>query len=254
MLWANSESVTEIDEAISKLPANSKLWKQIFLYVRSAYRKSDDRNMNDFISLLHDLEDRVEGTTNKSAVLYFLGEYYLEDDQKDKAISLFQQIVNLDGEDFYVNKALRYIHEMESLNIGQQAPSFTAQTVTGDSLSLVQLSGKVIILDFWATWCGPCIAEIPTLKSIQQKYKDDNVVLIGIVLNKNKEEIKKFIEDKKMTWSHVLQPKHENDIITKAYGINGIPDSYVIGKDGKIHAKHLRGKELENKIEELVGK
>ncbi len=115
--------------------------------------------------------------------------------------------------------------------VGDTAPDFTLKTIAGEEVSLASLTGKVVLLDFWATWCGPCKAAMPEMQKIADDYKDKGVVVYGVnVWEKKEDAAKKYIESKGFTYPTLLS----GDDLAKAYGITGIPTLVVIGKDGKI--------------------
>lgn len=161
-------------------------------------------------------------------------------------------MINLDAVDVHVNQGLGYLREIASLNVGQEAPPFQAETIQGEKLSLADQEGKIVILEFWATWCGPCKPEIPHLKSIDETYPNEKVQVIGISLDKDLTKLGEFIAKEEMKWPQIIQPEEWNGVIAEKYNVSGIPRSYIIGPDGKILAKDVRGKDLEDKIAELV--
>ncbi len=115
--------------------------------------------------------------------------------------------------------------------VGDAAPEFTLKSIAGEEVSLASLKGKVVLLDFWATWCGPCKAAMPEMQKIADDYKDKGVAVYGInVWEKKEDAAKKYIESKGFTYPTLLS----GDDLAKQYGITGIPTLVVIGKDGKI--------------------
>ena len=113
------------------------------------------------------------------------------------------------------------------------------------------MKDKIIFLGFWATWCGPCIPEISHLKSIQSKYSEDKLQIIGRSLDTDLERLKQFIKSKEMRWPQIIQAEEWDDDIIKAYNVSGIPRTCIVGKEGKIVAKDLRDEELEEEIKKI---
>jgi thiol-disulfide isomerase/thioredoxin len=125
-------------------------------------------------------------------------------------------------------------------------------STAGDEIDLSKMDGKVVLVDFWATWCGPCIAEMPNVIAAYEKYQAKGFEVVGISLDQDKEKLAAFIKDNGMTWPQYFDGKGwENEISTK-FGIGSIPATYLIGKDGKIVATDLRGGALEAKLDELL--
>jgi len=139
-------------------------------------------------------------------------------------------------------------------DIGMTAPDFVMNDQNGKPLMLSQFKGKVIVLDFWATWCGPCRRELPHFKELWGKYKSKDVVFIGISLDKDLEKWKQFIKTENMDWFHVADGKFWSNAIAQQYGVESIPSVWVIDNMGVIKGKHLYGGEVESTIEQVVSK
>ena len=144
------------------------------------------------------------------------------------------------------------------LEVGNPAPNFKAPTPDGDMVSLDDLRGKVTIIDFWAAWCGPCRRENPNVVRIYEKYHEKGLEIIGVSLDGQsrqpnpKKAWLEAIESDKLTWNHVSNLKYFNDPVAKLYNIQAIPATYILDSKGTIVAKNLRGKALEDKIQELL--
>lgn len=110
------------------------------------------------------------------------------------------------------------------------------------------------MLDFWAAWCGPCRAENPNVVEAFNKYKDKNFTVLGVSLDQpgKKENWLQAIKDDNLTWTNVSDLKFWNNEAAKLYGVRGIPQNYLIGPDGKILAKNLRGEQLHKTLSELL--
>jgi len=121
----------------------------------------------------------------------------------------------------------------------------------GTKLTLPKdLLGKVVVVDFWATWCGPCVAEIPHMKEVYAKYKDKGVEFVGISLDRSKDKLTEFIKAKGLGWVHTFSGGGD-DPTARKYGIRGIPAVWVIGKDGKIINTRARGR-LEHLLDKAL--
>lgn len=142
--------------------------------------------------------------------------------------------------------------KQQKVAIGQKAPDFTANTPDGKPESLLKNLGKVTIVDFWASWCGPCRQENPHVVALYNKYKAQGLKIIGVSLDKEKEKWVKAIADDKLEWLQVSNLKFWEDPIAKEYAVEAIPATFILDENGTIVAKDLRGAELDAKIAELL--
>jgi thiol-disulfide isomerase/thioredoxin len=136
------------------------------------------------------------------------------------------------------------------LKPGAAFPNFEEKDLDGKPLSVAGMKGKVTLIDFWATWCGPCIAELPNVTKAYEKYHSQGFEIIGISLDQDREKLTSFIKAKNMTWPQYFDGKGWQNKLAAQYGINSIPATYLLDKEGKILATGLRGEALE----EAVGK
>ena len=130
--------------------------------------------------------------------------------------------------------------KLESKGVGEMAPDFTLKNTKGKGVSLKSLRGKWIVLDFWATWCGPCKVSMPHLKEYYKKYAGKFEV-IGVVGSSKEEDWKVMVNDLELPWINVINPKgvsKEKDL-TNMYGIEGFPTYIILNKEGKIHKEYL---------------
>lgn len=136
--------------------------------------------------------------------------------------------------------------------IGKLAPDFTMNDTDGKPFSLSQLKGKYVLVDFWASWCGPCRGENPNVVIAFNKFKNKNFTILGISLDENKAAWLKAIKDDKLEWKQVSDLKQWNSAAVGLYGFDGIPYNVLIDPQGKIIATELRGPDLEKKLEEVL--
>ena len=133
--------------------------------------------------------------------------------------------------------------------IGKPALDFQVTDLKGEALSLEKYRGQVVLLDFWATWCGPCIAEIPKVKKTYEKYKDQKFQIIGISLDRSTEPLEAYIEKEELGW---LQYWDKSGKIGNLYKVRAIPSTFLIDGEGIIRKTNLRGHALEHAVAELV--
>ena len=136
--------------------------------------------------------------------------------------------------------------------VGKKAMDFNVKDLDGNDLSLEQYRGNVILLDFWAVWCAPCIAEMPNVKQVYEKYKDENFQIIGISLDQSRDKLVGYLEKEGITWPQVFDGNGWQNRVAQMYGINAIPHMYLIDGDGVIRKSDVRGPALEPAVHHLV--
>lgn len=148
----------------------------------------------------------------------------------------------------------RLIDTQKATAVGSIAPNFTGKTPEGKELSLSDIKSKVTIIDFWASWCGPCRKENPNVVKLYKKYHKKGLEIIGVSLDKAGQEKrwKDAIKKDKLTWPQVSNLQGWNEPIAKQYNVRSIPRTFILDENGKIIAKNLRGEQLENKIKEIL--
>jgi peroxiredoxin len=137
-------------------------------------------------------------------------------------------------------------------SIGQQAPDFTMNDTTGTPVSLSSFRGKYVLVDFWASWCGPCREENPNVVKAYNEYKGKDFTILGVSLDKTKDAWEKAIKDDHLTWNHVSDLQYWDNAAAKLYGVQAIPANFLIDPSGKIIAKNLRGDKLDKELAQVL--
>ena len=155
-------------------------------------------------------------------------------------------------ESFY-GRQLRSIIEKAMIgSVGSDAVDFIQADTSGAPVSLSSFKGKYVLVDFWASWCGPCRRENPNLVAAFNEYKRKNFTVLGVSLDRGKEPWLKAIKDDGLNWTHVSDLKFWSNEVAQLYKISSIPQNMLVDPNGKIIAKNLRGEELQQKLKELL--
>lgn len=146
------------------------------------------------------------------------------------------------------------LEKLKVTSVGSVAPDFTQNDPAGKPVSLSSLRGKYILLDFWASWCGPCRQENPNVVKAYNQYKAKNFTVLGVSLDKpdGKQAWLQAIKDDGLTWNHISDLKFWKSDVVSLYSIQGIPQNFLLDPTGKIVAKNLRGEELEQTLAQVL--
>jgi len=159
--------------------------------------------------------------------------------------------------DMETGKQLKHsIDALMPTALGATAPDFTQNDVNGAPVALSSFRGKYVLIDFWASWCGPCRAENPTVVKAYNKYKDKNFTVLGVSLDKpeGKADWLAAIKSDGLVWTQVSDLSFWNNKVALLYAVQSIPHNFLLDPTGKIIAKDLRGADLDNKLIEIFGK
>ncbi len=140
---------------------------------------------------------------------------------------------------------------LESVAVGKTAPDFTMNDTEGNPFTLSSTRGKVVLVDFWASWCAPCRRENPNVVAAYKEYKDKGFEIVGVSLDRDDVSWKGAIEADKLTWIHVSDLQYWSNAVSKQYGIMSIPSNVLLDKNGVIIARDLQGEELTKKLAEV---
>jgi thiol-disulfide isomerase/thioredoxin len=137
---------------------------------------------------------------------------------------------------------------------GSVFPDFKEKDLAGAPLSPANYRGKVLLIDFWATWCGPCVGELPNVLKIYEKHHAQGFEIIGVSLDKNQEKLANFIKEKNVPWPQYFDGKGWENKLASKYGIQSIPSTFLVDGAGKIIARDLRGADLDEAVAKALAK
>ena len=154
----------------------------------------------------------------------------------------------------YLGRKLKTsIDNIKKTSIGSVVPDFTLQAPDGKDVSLSDYRGKIVLLDFWASWCGPCLREVPNVKKVYDKFHAKGFEILSVSLDDKKDNWVNAIEKNDLNWGHVSSLKGWSCPVAKLYNVSGVPAMLLIDKEGKIVATKLRGDLLMEKVAEQFG-
>jgi peroxiredoxin len=249
--------VFKLDSMARKMNQDVQLLNQEALQARSS---GDGQALQDitqqYYYLMGEHNENIKSIIKEAypTLTSLYGLEYLEFEQEfafaDSIVSLFR--------DQYATHPLastfiERVDGMRALAIGSDAPEISLPDPNGEMLTLSSLKGNYVLIDFWAAWCRPCRAENPNVLRMYNEYKDQNFEILGVSLDKTKDAWIKAIEDDGLIWKHVSDLQYFNSEAARTYQINAIPATYLIGPNGKILDKNLRGPSLEAKLKEIFG-
>ena len=136
--------------------------------------------------------------------------------------------------------------------LGKLAPNLTMPDLNGKAVSISSFKGKFLLVDFWASWCGPCRQENPNVVAAYNRFKTKNFTILGVSLDQDKDAWQAAIAKDNLTWNHMSDLKQWQSAAVQTYGFEGIPFNVLIDPTGKIIASGLRGEQLEKKLEEVL--
>ena len=197
------------------------------------------------------LGDMLEAMHRHEEVLEVLTQLEAQQPQDPTVLRKLSQIHrklgNLDLAGEYRNKA-----KPGSTLVGKPVPDFSATDLEGNPISLKAYRGKVVLLDFWAVWCQPCIAEMPNLKKVYDTYKNAGFDIIGISLDNDETQLRDYLKANNIPWRQVFSGQGWMSPIARQYGIRAIPAPWLIDREGKLISHQARGEALERLVAEAV--
>ena len=189
--------------------------------------------------------------SNTMIIDFYALSYLNIDDNYDYIKSVVDEYNDKTNSTAYTKQYVAKFSEYANLAVGSVAPEINLPDPTGKNISLSSLRGKVVLIDFWASWCGPCRKENPNNVKLYNEFKSKGFEIYGVSLDKTKNEWTEAIMKDKLTWTHVSDLKFWSSEAASKYKVESIPATFLIDREGKILAKNLRGEELKLFVNKL---
>jgi len=171
---------------------------------------------------------------------------------KKKTSELYERFSKENKDSKYGQKIAKFIELNKEPKVGEQFADFEMTDLNGNPLRLSNIKGKIILLEFWSSWCGPCRKENPNLVKTYEKFQPKGFEIFAVSLDEDKDSWLKAIEKDNLNWKHVSDLKGNSNEASLIYGINGIPDNFLIAENGEIIGRDLRGEALNEKLKEIL--
>jgi peroxiredoxin len=246
------DATTELKDLVTKIKTDIQAGK------RTEAALADDLKQFDVLLAEH----KGEKTDAVAHILYMKATLYSEViGNTEKANELLKQLkTEFQGTQFVADlekqeaAAAAAKKIQDGLVVGAKFPDFNVSDLNGKSLSVANYKGKVVLIDFWATWCGPCVAELPNVLDTYQKYHSQGFAIVGVSLDEDRQKLESFVKEKNMTWQQYFDGKGWQNELAVKYGIEAIPATFLLDGNGKIIGKDLRGEELQAAVANAVAK
>lgn len=197
--------------------------------------------------------DFVKANINNQVGAYYLTSFFSRfkfEEQKELVAEMNPEFKSVPR----VQKMMEYYNVLEATSAGKAFTDLKGKTPEGKDAALSDYAGKgkVVLVDFWASWCGPCIAEMPKVKEVYNQYKDKGFEIVAISLDRDGDAWKKSIKDLGITWPQISDLKFWQSDLSAAYGVRSIPHTVLIDKDGKIVTRGLRADDMAAELDKLL--
>jgi thiol-disulfide isomerase/thioredoxin len=250
--WKTAQ--TAATEMIAEAQGDKNIAKAHYEAGFIAFSEAVARNKSDLYGKAHEeFAQALAAFSNFPAALLDDGKALAHLNQDAAARADFEKYISLhSADDPERRRAQRFIDEPE-LARARMAPPFAVDTLDGEHISMDDLTGKVVLIDFWATWCGPCREALPHMQQIAKKFQGQPFVVLSVSLDSDEEKWKEFVSKNQMTWLHYRDGRFTGPIAT-LFGVKAIPQTFTVDADGILQDQHIGDAAIEGKLKKLVAR
>lgn len=216
--------------------------------------KGEDKHKEEIFAQAHEeMAKAIAAYPNFPSAYFADGQLLARLKQDNEAKKQFEAFVKMrPADDPLRQRALRFISDPE-LARARMAPAFAITTTDGQRVSLDELQGKVVLIDFWATWCGPCREALPHMKDIVKRFQGQPLVVLSISLDDDQQKWKDFVAKNEMTWLQYCDGGFKGEV-ARMFGVQAIPQTFTIDSDGILQDQHIGDASIEGKLKKLVAR
>ena len=253
------KAISGLEAGFKKSPDNQRYFyvypRLLQLYIKAEKEKEGDKLIERFKKVMSPTSIRHS---------YYLGDMLETRERVDEMFNVFTELLkhHKDNKSIYAhlartherlgNKELasEYTDKAKPVTVseGETVPDFIGKDLEGKPVSIADFRGKVLLVDFWAVWCGPCVAEMPNVKRVYNTYKDQGFDILGISLDNDEKTLRDYLKKNEIPWRQAFDGQGWDSTVPSIYGIRGIPTMWVIDKDGALISENARGENLEKII------